>query len=102
VKLRYDRDDDFMITGRRHGFEFDWEAGFDDAGRLLGVELTMIANAGFSTDLSPPVLTRAICHADNAGCLRCRFTGIWRGRTPSPTPLSAASADRRAPSRSRW
>ncbi len=66
VKLRYDRDDDFMITGRRHGFEFDWEAGFDDAGRLLGVELTMIANAGFSTDLSPPVLTRAICHADNA------------------------------------
>jgi xanthine dehydrogenase large subunit len=66
VKLRYDRDDDFMITGRRHGFEFDWEAGFDDTGRLLGVELTMIANAGFSTDLSPPVLTRAICHADNA------------------------------------
>jgi xanthine dehydrogenase large subunit len=66
VKLRYDRDDDFMITGRRHGFEFDWEAGFDDAGRLLGVELSMIANAGFSTDLSPPVLTRALCHADNA------------------------------------
>jgi xanthine dehydrogenase large subunit len=66
VKLRLDRDDDFMITGRRHAFEFDCDAGFDDAGRLLGVEVTMITNAGFSTDLTPPVMTRAICHFDNA------------------------------------
>jgi xanthine dehydrogenase large subunit len=66
VKLRPDRDDDMMITGRRHGFEFDYEAGFDDAGRVLGVEVWMIANCGFSADLSPPVLTRAICHFDNA------------------------------------
>jgi xanthine dehydrogenase large subunit len=66
VKLRLDRDDDFMVTGRRHAFEFDYEAGYDDAGRLLGVEVTMITNAGFSTDLTPPVMTRAICHFDNA------------------------------------
>ena len=66
VKLRLDRDDDFMITGRRHGFEFDFEVGFDDAGRVLGVEIDLIANAGFSADLSPPVMTRAICHFDNA------------------------------------
>jgi xanthine dehydrogenase large subunit len=66
VKLRLDRDDDFLITGRRHGFEFDYEVGFDAAGRVLGVEVTMITNAGFSADLSPPVMTRAICHFDNA------------------------------------
>ena len=66
VKLRLDRDDDFMVTGRRHGFEFDFEVGFDDAGRVLGVEIDLIANAGFSADLSPPVMTRAICHFDNA------------------------------------
>ena len=66
VKLRVDRDDDFMITGRRHGFEFDWEVGYDGQGRILGVEITLIANAGFSTDLTPPVMTRAICHFDNA------------------------------------
>ncbi|ODU09494.1 MAG: xanthine dehydrogenase molybdopterin binding subunit [Rubrivivax sp. SCN 71-131] len=66
VKLRLDRDDDFLVTGRRHGFEFDWEAGFDDEGRVLGVEVSLIANAGFSTDLTPPVMTRAICHFDNA------------------------------------
>ncbi|MFL6698217.1 MAG: xanthine dehydrogenase molybdopterin binding subunit, partial [Vitreoscilla sp.] len=66
VKLRPDRDDDFMITGRRHGFEYAWEVGFDDAGRVLGVEIDMISNAGFSTDLSGPVMTRALCHFDNA------------------------------------
>jgi xanthine dehydrogenase large subunit len=66
VKLRPDRDDDMLITGRRHGFEFDYEVGFDEAGRILGVEVSMIANCGFSADLSPPVMTRAICHFDNA------------------------------------
>jgi xanthine dehydrogenase large subunit len=66
VKLRPDRDDDFLVTGRRHGFEFDWEAGFGDDGRLLGLELTMLGHAGHSADLSPPVMTRAICHVDNA------------------------------------
>ncbi len=66
VKLRPDRDDDFMITGRRHGFEFDYAVGCDAAGRILGAEVTMICNAGFSADLSPPVMTRAICHFDNA------------------------------------
>ena len=66
VKLRIDRDDDFLITGRRHPFEMDYEVGYDNVGRVLGVEVTLIGNAGFSTDLSPPVMTRAICHFDNA------------------------------------
>ena len=66
VKLRLDRDDDFMATGRRHGFDYDYEVGFDDEGRLLALDLTLIANAGFSADLSGPVMTRAICHVDNA------------------------------------
>jgi len=66
VKLRPDRDDDMMITGRRHGFEYTYEVGFDDEGRVLGVEIDMLSNAGFSTDLSGPVMTRAICHFDNA------------------------------------
>jgi xanthine dehydrogenase large subunit len=33
---------------------------------MLGVEVTMIANAGHSADLSRPVMTRALCHFDNA------------------------------------
>ncbi|MBT9487592.1 MAG: xanthine dehydrogenase molybdopterin binding subunit [Rubrivivax sp.] len=66
VKLRVDRDDDFLVTGRRHPFEFDWDVGFDDQGRILGVVVDLIANAGHSADLSPPVMTRALCHFDNA------------------------------------
>ncbi|MEG2154798.1 MAG: xanthine dehydrogenase molybdopterin binding subunit [Burkholderiaceae bacterium] len=66
VKLRPDRDDDFLITGRRHGFHYQWRVGFDEAGRLLGLTVTMIANAGFSADLSGAVMTRALCHVDNA------------------------------------
>ncbi len=66
VKLRPDRDDDMLITGRRHGFEFQYDVGFDAAGRVLGVSVDMVTNAGHSADLSPPVMTRALCHFDNA------------------------------------
>jgi xanthine dehydrogenase large subunit len=66
VKLRLDRDDDFLITGRRHCFAYDYEVGFDDEGRILGMALTMISRAGHSAVLSGPVMTRALCHVDNA------------------------------------
>ena len=66
VKLRLDRDDDFLITGRRHCFWYEYEVGYDDAGRVLGVEVTMVSRAGHSADLSGPVMTRALCHFDNA------------------------------------
>ncbi|RYF79288.1 MAG: xanthine dehydrogenase molybdopterin binding subunit, partial [Comamonadaceae bacterium] len=65
VKLRLDRDDDFMITGRRHCFSYDYEVGYDDAGRVLGARIDMISRAGHSADLSGPVMTRALCHFDN-------------------------------------
>ena len=65
IKLRLDRDDDFMITGKRHPFAYDYTVGFDDTGRLQGLRLMMAANCGFSADLSGPVADRAIFHADN-------------------------------------
>jgi len=66
VKLRLDRDDDFMVTGKRHPFAYDYTVGFDERGRLSGLKLEMLANCGFSADLSGPVADRAIFHADNA------------------------------------
>ena len=65
VKLRLDRDDDFMITGRRHCFWYEYEVGYDDEGRVLGAEISMVSRAGHSADLSAPVMTRALCHFDN-------------------------------------
>jgi xanthine dehydrogenase large subunit len=66
VKLRVDRDDDFLITGRRHCFHYEAEVGYDEEGRILGAEATLISRAGHSADLSGPVMTRALCHFDNA------------------------------------
>ena len=66
VKLRVDRDDDFLVTGRRHGFDYRWDVGFDADGRVLAVDIDLIGNAGHSADLSAPVMARALCHLDNA------------------------------------
>ena len=66
VKLRLDRDDDFLITGKRHPFAYDYEVGFDDTGRIQGLAIDMMANCGWSADLSGPVADRAVFHVDNA------------------------------------
>lgn len=65
-KMRYDRDDDMMITGKRHDFRIDYRAGFDDEGRVAGIEFVQYARCGWSQDLSLPVADRAMLHADNA------------------------------------
>jgi xanthine dehydrogenase large subunit len=66
VKLRLDRDDDFLITGKRHPFAYEYTVGFDGDGLITGLSLTMLVNCGFSADLSGPVADRAIFHTDNA------------------------------------
>ena len=66
AKLRLDRDDDMMITGKRHDFVYDYDVGFDQSGRINAARVEMAARSGFSADLSGPVMTRALCHFDNA------------------------------------
>jgi len=66
VKIRPDRDDDMQATGKRHDFKAFYAVGFDDDGRIEGVDATFAANAGNSADLSGPVSDRALFHADNA------------------------------------
>ncbi|MGO4914012.1 xanthine dehydrogenase molybdopterin binding subunit [Pseudogemmobacter sp. W21_MBD1_M6] len=65
-KMRYDRDDDMIITGKRHDLRIDYRAGFDAEGRLAGVEFTHLMRCGWAQDLSLPVADRAMLHADNA------------------------------------
>jgi xanthine dehydrogenase large subunit len=66
VKIRPDRDDDMVATGKRHDFLNEYEVGFDDDGRVLAVDGVFAARCGFSADLSGPVTDRALFHADNA------------------------------------
>jgi len=65
-KMRYDRDDDMIITGKRHDFRIAYDVGYDGEGRITGVDFTQMARCGWALDLSLPVADRAMLHADNA------------------------------------
>ncbi len=65
-KMRYDRDDDMMITGKRHDFRISYDVGFDGEGRVAGLDFTQMTRCGWALDLSLPVADRAMLHADNA------------------------------------
>jgi xanthine dehydrogenase large subunit len=65
-KLRLDRDDDMVMTGKRHDFAVGYAVGFDEDGRIRAVDLDLDARCGCSADLSLGVVDRAMFHADNA------------------------------------
>lgn len=65
-KMRYDRDDDMVITGKRHDFRVGYRAAFEDDGRIVAVDFLQLCKCGWSMDLSLPVADRAMLHADNA------------------------------------
>jgi xanthine dehydrogenase large subunit len=65
-RMRYDRDDDMTITGKRHDFRIDYEVGFDEDGRIRAIDVQHFARCGWSLDLSLAVCDRAMLHADSA------------------------------------
>jgi xanthine dehydrogenase large subunit len=66
AKCRLDRDEDMIMTGKRHDFRVDYKAGFDAKGRLRGVDASFLARCGYSADLSNAICDRTMFHADNA------------------------------------
>ncbi|TQK69830.1 xanthine dehydrogenase molybdopterin binding subunit [Nocardioides sp. SLBN-35] len=66
VRVRLTRQQDMTMSGKRHGFHATWRVGFDDDGRLQALDATLTSDGGWSLDLSEPVLSRALCHIDNA------------------------------------
>ncbi|WP_375428298.1 xanthine dehydrogenase molybdopterin binding subunit [uncultured Sphingomonas sp.] len=65
AKFRCDRDDDMVMTGKRHDFRVDYEVGFDDEGHVLALRLMLASRCGATVDLSPAINDRAMFHADN-------------------------------------
>ncbi|OYX94680.1 MAG: xanthine dehydrogenase molybdopterin binding subunit, partial [Caulobacter sp. 35-67-4] len=65
AKCRPDRDEDMIMTGKRHDFEVGYDVGFDDDGRLTGIALELASRCGATTDLSMAINDRAMFHADN-------------------------------------
>ncbi|WP_419904543.1 xanthine dehydrogenase molybdopterin binding subunit [Kiloniella sp.] len=66
AKMRLDRDDDMIMTGKRHDQRCDWQVGFDDQGKLSAVDVEFLSRCGCSADLSLGVNDRTMFHADNS------------------------------------
>jgi xanthine dehydrogenase large subunit len=66
TKMRLPRVEDMLMTGKRHPFYIEYDVGFDDTGRLHGIQLDLAGNCGYSPDLSASIVDRAMFHADNA------------------------------------
>lgn len=65
VKLRLDRDDDMVMTGKRHDFQVRYTVGFDEDGRIEGLDALLASRCGYSADLSGAINDRALFHIDN-------------------------------------
>ena len=87
VKIHLFRDDDQIMTGKRHRFLSRYEIGFDDQGMILAYKVELNSDAGSATDLSRAILERAMLHADNSYYLpHVSITGqAWKTNLPSNT-----------------
>jgi xanthine dehydrogenase large subunit len=65
-KMRLDRDDDMIMTGKRHDFRVEWQIGHDGDGKIRAVDLNFLARCGYSADLSLGVNDRTMFHADSS------------------------------------
>jgi len=81
VKLRLDRDDDMIMTGKRHDFHVSYAVGFDGDGAIGGIEITHLVNCGMSADLSNAVADRAMFHSDNVYFLGHATVTSYRCKT---------------------
>jgi xanthine dehydrogenase large subunit len=66
ARLIYNKDEDMASTGKRHPYRNEWEVGFDDSGRIVGLKTQFYSDGGCSADLSLAVMERTMLHAENA------------------------------------
>lgn len=87
VRINVERDTDMSLSGQRHAFYGKYRAGCTKDGKFKFMDLHLYSNAGFSYDLSAPVLGRAMFHCDGPyhwPSLRTRGT-MCRTNQPSNT-----------------
>ena len=94
VKVRLFRDDDMIMTGKRHRFLISYEAGYDDEGMIDALRLTLDSDGGAAADLSFAILERAMLHSDNAYYFpHFSVEGrVWRTNLPSNTAMRGFGA----------
>ena len=65
VKCRLGREDDMRMTGKRHPFKHEYTVGFNESGKIQGVDYLIVGDCGHSPDLSDAIVDRAMFHCDN-------------------------------------
>jgi len=65
ARVRLRRHEDMILTGKRHGFLARYKVGFNSDGKFVALDAELYADGGWSVDLSPPILSRAMTHIDN-------------------------------------
>lgn len=87
VNIRLFRDDDMIMTGKRHRFLSRYEVGFDEQGKLLAAKIELNSDGGCATDLSFAIMERAMLHADNAYYVPNMhvLARVWKTNLPSNT-----------------
>jgi xanthine dehydrogenase molybdopterin-binding subunit B len=100
VKLRLPREVDMLTTGKRHGFDYRYTVGFDGEGRVLALDAVLAADAGWSLDMTPGVVTRALTSPPTTptGFRTSGPSAMPAAPTSSRTRRSAALAGRRVSS----
>ncbi|MBE8221994.1 MAG: molybdopterin-dependent oxidoreductase [Bdellovibrionales bacterium] len=70
ARLILTKDEDMIITGKRHPFENDYKVAFDNEGKINGFKIILKSDAGAYSDLSSSILERSMLHADGAYYLK--------------------------------
>ncbi len=66
VRVRLNREQDMVLTGKRHPFHARYRVAATQDGRLLALQVALTSDGGWSLDLSEPVTSRAMFHVDNS------------------------------------
>lgn len=87
VKIHLTRDEDQIITGKRHRTISNYKVGFDKNGKINALDIDLNIDAGSSSDLTMAILERAMFHVDNAYFIsNLRVVGnAWITNIPSNT-----------------
>lgn len=81
ARVRLRRHQDMILSGKRHGFLGQYKVGVTQEGKITALSASLYADAGWSVDLTPPVLLRAMLHIDNAYYIPHLEVSGWMAKT---------------------
>ncbi|MCK9624996.1 MAG: xanthine dehydrogenase molybdopterin binding subunit [Bacteroidales bacterium] len=81
VKIVLSREEDMVMTGKRHPVLLTYKAGFDEKGIITAYKARFLFNIGFSADLSRSIMERCLLHCENAYYIPALEIDIYPCRT---------------------